>query len=231
MRLDKFLANSSLGTRNEVKAYIKKGLVKVNDLLTKNTSLNINPNCDVVMFNDEIITFKQYRYFVFNKPKGYVSANTDSLYPTILEFFSHLKIKGLTHVGRLDKDTTGLIIITNHGVLAHRLISPKHHVDKVYEVTLDKEITHDLVKLFKEGVVIDDGYKTMPADTVITGKNTLDLTLREGKYHQVKRMCRAFGYEVINLHRRSFSFLTLKDLNIGEYYELDDTEIERLESL
>lgn len=228
MRIDKYLSNAGVGSRNDVHIFLKQKRVKINGLLALKAATQIDPRKDVVTFDDNVIDYKEYRYFIFNKPKGYVSANVDDKYPTIMEFFNHLKIKGLTHVGRLDLNTTGAILICNDGGLGHYLISPKSNTEKLYKVTIDNEFNEDDITRCLEGITLENGEKTRPSKLTIIDKNIAHLILHEGKYHEVKRMMRALNHEVIELHRLRFAFLTVNDLKVGEYRELNQDEINKL---
>lgn len=228
MRIDKYLSNAGLASRSEIKRFFKDKRVLVNNQLVRQGKTQIDPNQDVIKVDNEIIKYKPYHYFVLNKPKGFVSANEDDKYPTIMDFFASLNIKGLTHVGRLDKDTTGVLLITNDGKLGHFLISPKSNVKKIYSLTVDKDLNESLIKQFKEGITLENKEKCKPAKLTIVGKRKATLELTEGKYHQVKRMMRSVGYEVISLNRDLFAFLTIKNLKPGEYYELNEEEINEL---
>lgn len=225
MRLDKLLAEAGFGTRSEVKHILKDKRVSVNDSVVTQGKFQIDAVKDIVELDNKIIRYKPYRYFLLNKPAGYVSANTDDRYPTVLSFFDDLHIKGLTHVGRLDKDTTGVLLITNDGKLAHFLISPKSNVKKIYLLTVDKDLDPNIVKKFKDGIVLENKEKCRPVTLTIINKREARLELTEGKYHQVKRMMRAVNYEVIKLHREMFANITLGKLKPGEYIELNDDEI------
>ena len=230
MRLDKFLSNCGLGTRSQVKDIIKSNKIKVNTALVKKPEFNINPEKDVVYYEDNKIEYKEFYYFLLNKPKGYLSATEDTFQPTILDFFSNYSHLDLFPVGRLDKDTTGAIIITNDGLLAHQLISPKYHVDKIYIATLDKEVDPSIKEEFEDGIMLD-GEKTLPAKIEFLDKNVCRVTLHQGKYHQVKRMFEHFSYKVIELHRERFAFLTLDNLEESTYRELTNEEVLNLKSL
>jgi len=228
MRLDKFLSDAGLGTRSEVKHIIRKGRVEVNDDLVIKVDKQINCDIDVIKVDKQIINYKAFHYFVLNKPKGYVSANTDDSYPTVLDLFSSLHLKNLSHVGRLDLDTTGVLLITNDGKLGHFLISPKSNVEKIYELTVDKDLESSLIDLFSKGIKLENGDECKPAKLTIIDNRHAELKLTEGKYHQVKRMMRSVGYEVVELNRKQFAFLTVKNTKQGEYYELNENEINEL---
>lgn len=227
MRLDKFLANSGVGTRSEVKRLIKNKRVKVNGEIIKNDSFDVDETKDIVVFDDLEVKYKKFYYVLLNKPKGYVSATIDNVYPPVTDLIPEFAFAKLNPVGRLDVDTTGALLLTNDGDLAHKLISPKYHVDKVYEVEVDKKLDSKLIDLFKKGIELD-GELTMPADLVLLNEKHSELTLHQGKFHQVKRMFKKFGYNVISLNRKAFSFLTVDDLALGEHRELTPEEEARL---
>lgn len=228
MRIDKYLSNAGLASRSEIKRFFKDKRVSVNEQLIRQGKTQIDPNKDIVKVDNEIIKYKPYYYFVLNKPKGFVSANEDDKYPTVMDFFAPLNIKGLTHVGRLDKDTTGVLLITNDGKLGHFLISPKSNVKKIYSLTVDKDLDNSIIQQFKDGIILENKEKCRPAKLTLISKRKATLELTEGKYHQVKRMMRSVGYEVISLNRDLFAFLTIKNLKLGEYYELNEEEINKL---
>lgn len=230
MRLDRYLANSGVGTRSEVKTFIRKKQIKVNGELVKSSSLNIDEKKDLITFNDEAVVYKEFYYILLNKPKGYVSAVEDNVYPPVTDLVSEFAFADLFPVGRLDVDTTGTLILTNDGDLCHKLLSPRYHVDKKYSVTTDLEIKPSLIKHFKEGIILD-GEKTLPGELVILDGNHAELTIHQGKFHQVKRMFQHFGVKVIDLDRKEFAFLNSEGLGLGEHRELKDEEIERLRSL
>ena len=227
MRLDKFLSNSGFGSRKDVKQLIKKKLVLVNDKLVTKVDLNIDPFKDTIKYNNEIIEYKEFHYFLLNKPKGYLSATEDNKQNTILDLLPEYSYLDLFPVGRLDKDTTGTLLITDDGQLAHSLLSPKRHVDKIYIATLDKDIPPSIIKKFEEGIILDNEL-TLPAKLEIVSSNVGKVTLHQGKYHQVKRMFASFGLEVVELDRIQFAFLNVNDLPLGTYRELTKEEIEEL---
>ena len=227
MRLDKFLANSGIGTRSEVKRFIKNKRVKVNGEIIRNDSFDVDETKDKVSFDDLEVKYKKFYYVLLNKPKGYVSATIDNFYPPVTDLIPEFAFAKLNPVGRLDVDTTGALLLTNDGDLAHKLISPKYHVSKVYEVEVDKKLDPKLVKLFKKGIEID-GELTLPSDLEIIDEKHAELTLYQGKFHQVKRMFKKFDYNVLELNRKSFAFLIVNDLNLGEYRELTPEEEKRL---
>lgn len=230
MRLDKFLANSGVGTRSEVKRFIKDKRVKVNGEVVKNDSFNVDETKDIVLFDDLEVKYKEFYYVLLNKPQGYVSAAIDNVYPPVTDLIPEYTFAKLNPVGRLDVDTTGALLLTNDGDLAHKLISPKYHVDKVYEVEVDKKLDSKLVEAFKKGIELD-GELTLPAVLIILNDKHAELTLHQGKFHQVKRMFKKLGYNVLSLNRKAFTFLTVDDLEIGEYRELTIEEEKKLKSL
>ena len=227
MRLDKFLANSGIGSRSEVKRIIKDKRIKVNGEIIKRDSFNVDETKDVVLFDETEIKYKKFYYILLNKPQGYVSASIDNVYPPVTDLLPEYRFANLHTVGRLDVDTTGALLLTNNGDLTHKLISPKYKVDKVYEVEVDKKIDRNLVEIFKNGIELD-GELTLPADLLIIDDKHAELTLHQGKFHQVKRMFKKFGYEVVKLNRKSFAGLTVEDLDLGEYRELTKEEEEEL---
>lgn len=227
MRLDRFLKECGYGSRSEAKLLIKEKLIKVNGNIITKSSISISEDKDIVTINDKVIKYQKYYYFLLNKPKGYLSATEDNYQKTIIDLFSDYDYLDLFPVGRLDKDTTGAIIVTNDGTLAHRLISPSYHVDKIYIATLDKEVDHSIKKEFEEGIILDNEL-TLPSTLEFLDKNICKVTLHQGKYHQVKRMFEYFDYKVIDLHREKFAFLSLGTLKEGEYRSLTPEEIKKL---
>lgn len=233
MRIDKMLANLGYGSRKEVKQLLKSGAVKVDDAVVKDAKQHVNPETETVTLNGEIIEYKEFIYLMMNKPPGVLSATEDNNDETVIDL---LELEDQVYepfpVGRLDKDTEGLLLITNDGQLAHRLLSPKKHVPKTYFAVIDQEVTIEDVKAFAQGVVLDDGYKTKPGDLKILKsgiRSDIELTITEGKFHQVKRMFQAVGKRVVYLQRISMGPLALDEtLELGEYRELTDEEVELL---
>jgi 16S rRNA pseudouridine516 synthase len=233
MRIDKMLANLGFGSRKEVKKIVKDGAVSVNGQIVKDARQKVDPEKDVVTLNGETVEYKEFIYLMMNKPPGVVSATEDDQDETVIDL---LEIEDLVFepfpVGRLDKDTEGLLLITNDGQLAHRLLSPKKHVPKTYFAVIDGEVTERDIEAFKNGVTLDDGYKTNPGELKILKSgftSDIELTITEGKFHQVKRMFQAVGKRVIYLKRISMGPLMLDDtLELGEYRELTDEEIQQL---
>ncbi|KXZ39168.1 16S rRNA pseudouridine516 synthase [Alkalithermobacter thermoalcaliphilus JW-YL-7 = DSM 7308] len=233
-RLDKVLSNLGYGTRTEIKKYLKYGIVTVNGEIIKNASTHIDPENDEIIFDGEKVNYRKYIYIMLNKPKGYISATYDDVEKTVIDIIDpEYRIFNPFPVGRLDKDTEGLLVLTNDGQLSHRILSPKRHVPKVYYAHIQGVVTEDDVKAFSEGVVLDDGYKTMPSHLKILKSNDIseiEVKIYEGKYHQVKRMFESVGKKVIYLKRISMGKLKLdENLALGEYRELTEEEVKLLE--
>lgn len=226
-RLDKFLANSNLGTRTKVKEYLKAGRVTVNSKTEKDGSLKIDTEKDKVSFDGVEVVFEKFRYYMLNKPAGCVSATRDKLSDTVLDIFKDEDTRDLFPVGRLDKDTEGLLLITNDGDFAHNVLSPKKHVDKTYFATLDKRLDEKSKKKVENGIYIGDDKPCLPAKVEILDDTDVKITISEGRYHQVKRMFEAVGYEVVYLKRISMGGLKLDErLREGEYKKLTPKDIE-----
>lgn len=233
-RLDKVLSNLGYGTRKEIKQIVKKGLVEVNGVVIKDNGLQIEPESDKIFVNGEEVIYREFIYLMMNKPAGVISATFDNKDETVIDLlcYEHQVFEPFP-VGRLDKDTVGLLLLTNDGELNHKLISPKWHVDKVYYAEIDKPVDENDVKAFEEGVVLDDGYKCLSAKLEII-ENISDgarvqVTVQEGKYHQVKRMFESRGKSVVYLKRTNFGNLPLdEDLEEGEYRELTQEELDIL---
>ncbi len=227
MRLDKYLADMKIGTRSEVKELIKKGHIKINDQVVKKTDYKVE-SIDIIKYDDQQVDYVEYEYIILNKPQGYLSASEDRYDKTIMELIVS-KRKDLVPVGRLDKDSEGLILITNDGQLNHRLLDPKSHVDKKYYVEVDTKIIDNADKVFKEPMDLGD-FIAKPAKFERIDDYHAYLTISEGKFHQVKRMFSKIGSEVIYLKRISFKNLELGELQIGEYRYLTDEELEILKN-
>lgn len=234
IRIDKLLSNVGVGSRSEIKKYIKLNLVKVNDKIVKDSGLLVNPQSDFITFNQKEVNYKEFIYIILNKPNGYLSATYDKKDKIVLDLIDK---KYLSYepfpVGRLDKDTEGLLILTNDGQLSHRVLSPKKHIPKTYFASVDGKVKYEDIKIFEEGVVLDDGYKTMPSILKILKSDDIseiELTINEGKFHQVKRMFESVGKKVIYLKRISMGKLKLdENLKLGEYRELTEEEVKLLE--
>lgn len=235
IRLDKYLADMSIGTRQEVKKYIRQGRVKINEDIIKKPEYKIREDEDKVAFDGAPVAYETFEYYMLNKPAGVISATEDKREKTVLDLIKEKKRKDLFPVGRLDKDTEGLLLITNDGALAHRLLSPKKHVDKCYYAKISGGVTEDDVRVFKERINIgtqEEPEWTMPAELKILEKGTVSrirLTIREGKFHQVKRMFLAVGKEVVYLKRERMGALVLdEELAPGEYRKLTDSELKSI---
>lgn len=231
-RLDKFLSTNKIGTRSEVKSLLKKGVVTVNGEIVKDPSFKVDAVCDEIKFNGKLITDKKFIYLIMNKPQDVVSATEDNYDKTVIDLLSDEdKAYNPFPVGRLDKDTVGLLILTNDGELNHRLISPKHHVKKTYFARLRDEANADLILKFKEGITLTDGYKCKEADLEINSEKPTEikLTITEGKFHQVKRMFEAVNNKVLYLRRISFGNIKIDEtMSEGEYRHLTKDEEEIL---
>lgn len=234
MRLDKYLANMGVGTRSEVKKYIRQGRILVNGEPVKSAEMKIQEDADEVSFDGRAVSYVSYEYYMLNKPAGVVSATEDAREQTVIDLIQDKKRKDLFPVGRLDKDTEGLLLITNDGKLAHQLLSPKKHVDKVYYARIQGKVTDEDVRRFAEGVDIGVGEEewTRPGKLEIINsdeESEIRLTIQEGKYHQVKRMFQAVDKEVIYLKRESMGSLRLDErLNTGEYRPLTEEELRNI---
>lgn len=237
MRLDKFLADVGLGSRKEVKALIKKGHIKVNDQTVKSDKFQVDEWTDQVTYEGERFIYQKDFYYILNKPAGVISATQDNYEQTVLDLFYDTAYReDLFPVGRLDKDTEGLLVVTNDGGLAHRLLSPKKHVEKEYFAKVNGIMTEADVQAFSQGLTIDGDEKTRPAQLSIVSVDPDDKTsvirliLHEGKFHQVKRMVKAVGKEVTYLKRiRMGNFLLPEDLALGEYRQMTVEEVKQLE--
>lgn len=234
MRLDKYLAEMGVGTRQEVKKQIRQGKAAVNGTVVKAADTKIDETSDEVTISGRNISYVSYEYYMLNKPAGVVSATEDRRDTTVIDLIKEKKRKDLFPVGRLDKDTEGLLLITNDGDLAHRLLAPKKHVDKVYYAKIDGMVTEEDVKRFAEGIDIgaEEEEMTRPAKLDImrsAEESEIRLTIHEGKFHQVKRMFLAVGKEVTYLKRERMGTLCLdENLKPGEYRLLTEEEIENV---
>lgn len=229
MRLDKFLCEMNIGTRSQVKDYIKHGDVTVNSCIVKTPDMKIDEHNDKISFRGRELTFEKHAYYMLNKPAGVVSATKDNTADTVLSLIDDNTRKDLFPVGRLDKDTEGLLIITNDGELAHRLLSPRKHVDKTYLVKTATPVSQDDAERLEAGIDIGDDKPTAPAKVEILSGDHILLTIHEGRFHQVKRMLHAVGNEVIFLKRISFGKLALdENLKPGDSRRLTDREVELL---
>lgn len=230
LRIDKYLADCGIGTRSEVKKYIKAKQITVNGEIILKPEQKIDENIDNVCFKGQPIIYEKYVYYLFHKPAGCVTAKQDNVHKTVMEYFPEkILAKDIAPVGRLDLDTEGLLLFTNDGPLTHHLLSPTHHIPKTYYAILDKEVPETAVELFKTGVDIGDDKLTLPAELVILSDKEAKLTIHEGRFHQVKRMFEVVGCTVTYLKRLSMGSLTLGDLPKGEYRKLTEEEIIELQ--
>lgn len=228
MRLDKFLADMGYGTRNEIKKMIRKGFVEIDGQVIKKADTNVDEST-IVYFDGERIEYIAYEYYLLNKPAGYVTATKDNAHPVVMELIESVR-KDLVPVGRLDKDTEGVLLITNDGDLNHALLSPKRHVDKTYYVETERPLPDMAKQIFSESIRFDD-FTSKPADYEQISDTSAYLTIHEGKYHQVKRMFEYIGCPVTYLKRIRFGNLTLDGLETGEYRSLTEKEIDQLHLL
>ena len=227
MRIDKYLANMNVGSRKEVHQLIKKGIVAVNGTTVKTPKQQVKES-DQVTVNGDAVAYQKYHYFLLNKPKGVLSATEDRSQPTVISILAPQdRYQGIVPVGRLDKDTTGLLLLTNDGQLNHELLAPGKHVDKVYRAEIAGVANDTTVKTFASGMTLGDGTKLQPAELKILSqdeehdRSTTEIKIREGKYHQITRMLGAVGMKVVVLERISMGKLTLPaNLKRGEYLEL-----------
>jgi 16S rRNA pseudouridine516 synthase len=233
LRLDKYLADMGIGTRSEVKGYIRKGRVKINGQVAKQPESKITSE-DKITFDERVISYIVTEYFMLNKPAGVVSASRDKFASTVVDLIEEGKRKDLFPVGRLDKDTEGLLIITNDGDLAHRLLSPKKHVKKLYFAKVQGRVEEADINRFQEGINLEEDFTTLPAELEIISsgeESEVLVTISEGKFHQIKRMFEAVGKEVLYLKRLQMGTLALDEsLNPGEYRKLTDEEIQLLQN-
>jgi 16S rRNA pseudouridine516 synthase len=233
LRIDKVLSNLGYGSRKEIKTFLKQGRIKINDKIIKNEAVHLDVENDIIKFDEEIIVYKEFEYIMLNKPQGVVSATFDPKETTVLKLleqrFQNIE---LFPVGRLDKDTEGLLIMTNDGKLAHDLLSPKKHIYKVYYAEVSGEVNNEDIEKFNEGVVLDGGYTTLPAKLKVIESSQIskvEIEIREGKFHQIKRMFEAVQKKVVYLKRIKMGKIELdENLQLGQYRELTLDEIREL---
>ncbi|MDF2922792.1 MAG: pseudouridine synthase [Paenibacillaceae bacterium] len=239
-RLDKLLAHSGFGSRSEIRLLVKRNGVQVNGKTVKDSGLQVNPETDAIIVDGEPVHYREFVYLMMNKPPGVVSATEDNRDRTVIDLlgkeYSHYD---LFPVGRLDKDTEGLLLLTNDGKLAHELLSPRKHVPKMYYAEVTGAVGEEDRKAFSSGVELDDGYVTLPAQLVILAEgdpqkgqsSKIELTIMEGKFHQVKRMFEAVGKKVTYLKRMKMGSLLLDEyLDLGQYRELTAAELMELKT-
>lgn len=236
MRVDKFLSHLGLGSRKEVKELLKKEQVEVNQKRIKDGKYNVNETRDQVTLNGEVLVYQEFYYYMLHKPMGVISATEDRQHRTVLQLLKQADYRSdLFPIGRLDKDTTGLLLLTNDGPFSHRLLTPKKHVPKCYYAELDGIATVDDQEKFAAGLTLRGDEVCKPAKLEIVSvdesqqRSTIRLTITEGKYHQVKRMFSSVGKEVTRLHRETMGSLHLDEsLQPGDYRELSAAEVEEL---
>ena len=232
MRLDKYLAEMGRGTRSQIKQDLKRGLVTVNGQVEKSADRKVDPVMDQVTYAGEAVSYVAYEYYMLHKPAGCISATEDRREQTVLDLITDCSRDDLFPVGRLDKDTEGLLLITNDGDLAHRLLHPKKHVDKTYLTRLRGEATEEMVRMFADGLDIGDDKPTLPAVMEILSVGEISevkITIREGRFHQIKRMVEAVGSEVLYLKRLTMGSLVLDEtLEPGQYRPLTQAEKDAL---
>lgn len=238
MRLDKFLSHTGFGSRKEVKELLKKKRVTVNQTMVRDAKFSVNENEDEVCVDGQPVLYEKYVYYMLNKPKGVISATEDASFRTVIDL---VKVddykKGLFPVGRLDKDTTGLLLLTNDGALAHELLSPKKKVPKLYQALVQGKMTDEDIDVFSKGVIRLDGDECLPAKLTILSvdekkeQSIIQLEIMEGKYHQVKRMVGTVGKKVIELERLEMANLILDtELLRGKYRPLTENELKLLKN-
>ena len=236
MRLDKLLAHYGIGTRKEVKTYIRKGYVQVNGQIIKKDDFKVDYEKDQILFDGQPINYKPYVYLMLNKPSGYVSATKDNVHPTVVDLIKGYHQYDLFPVGRLDLDTEGLLLLTNDGDFANMIMHPRSHLEKIYEVTIKGLIKGEDLHHLEKGVYLE-GKKTMPCKIKVTYKDmehkttVLKIKLYEGKNRQVKKMFESVGHPVKRLHRISVGCVNLKGLRPGEYRRLKPQEVKDLKKL
>ncbi|EAE6444611.1 rRNA pseudouridine synthase [Listeria monocytogenes] len=232
MRLDKLLSHTGFGSRKEVKPLLKSGAVVVNGTIQKDSKTQVNPDKDQITVHGTPVVYQEFVYFMLHKPQNVVSATEDNVSETVIDLLAQEDtLTDPFPVGRLDKDTEGLLIITNDGTLAHNLLSPKKHIDKTYYAKIDGDVTAEDVEAFAAGIELDDGYTCKPARLEIITPNEIKVTIQEGKFHQVKRMFAARGKSVSYLKRISMGNLQLDEsLELGEYRPLTEAELAILQN-
>ncbi|PAB01667.1 pseudouridine synthase [Enterococcus canintestini] len=233
MRLDKYLADMQIGSRKEVKGYIKKGLVQVNGAIIKQDKFQVNPDEDTILYQGVKILYQKYFYYMLNKPAGVISATTDKQQKTVIDLLQPTDFRpDLFPVGRLDKDTEGFVLLSNDGELAHELLSPKKHVEKEYFAEVAGVMTKEDVIAFAKRLTLDQGEKALPGKLQIlkvdevNKTSEISLVISEGKFHQVKRMVQAVGKKVTYLRRDRIGAVLLDPaLKLGTYRPLTEKEI------
>jgi len=228
-RLDKLLAHLGLGSRKEVRSLIGQGRVKVDGIVITDPGAQVDPAGQQLALDGQSLTYRSHFYVMMHKPPGYITAADDPRKPTVMDVLpEELRRRDLMPVGRLDKDTEGLLLFTTDGDLTHRLLSPKWHVEKLYYVRLERPLIAEADAIFTDGVLLEDGYRCMPARLHVLGPQEATVAIREGKYHQVKRMFQAVQNYVVYLKRLEMGPLSLGDLPLGRSRPLTELEIDAL---
>ncbi len=230
VRLDKLIADSGRASRREAKELVKAGRVRVDNMIASSAEMKVDGDVSTVYIDGESLDYRKNRYIMMNKPNGVLSATEDSQQKTVIDLLPEsLRKQELFPVGRLDKDTTGLLLLTNDGVFSHNIISPKHHIAKVYRAAVTGVLDDDDIAAFEKGIVLSDGTECMSAKLEIERPSVGLATVYEGKYHQVKRMFASRGKHVTALHRLSIGGLSLdQKLRSGEFRELSEEEISKI---
>lgn len=230
-RLDKIIATQTGYSRKEVKDLIKQKRVRVNNEIISKSDIKVDSESDKIVIDESEIKIKKHIYLILNKPKGYISATEDRSRQTVLDLVPKQYLhRNLFPAGRLDRDTTGLMLITDDGEFAHNILSPKKHVKKIYNVTIDLQVNQEMVNGFKRGVILNDG-ECKSANLEITGTNTAIVTLTEGRYHQIKRMFGCYGAKVVELQRIGMgNFKLPNDLKLGECREITENELKEIKN-
>ena len=229
VRVDKIMSELGFGSRSEIKKYAKAGKIRINDKVIKKADEKVDSERDKLYFQGRQVVVEEFETYVLYKPAGYVCATKDNVHKTVMELIDSDR-KNIVPVGRLDLDTEGLLILTNDGALNHRLVSPASHVDKIYYAKFEGTLADDAIECTAKGLDIGEGEVSKPAKIEILSSDEVKLTIHEGKYHQVKRMIKALGGEVIYLKRIAFGGLNLDDLNLkkGESRKITKEEVEKL---
>lgn len=238
MRIDKFLSHTGFGSRKEVKSLLRKKLVEVDGEVINDGKFNFNEETAEVTVAGEVIHYEKEVYYLLNKPNGVISATEDRVHQTVVNLLRDEDYRAdIFPVGRLDKDTTGFLILTSDGKFSHNVLSPKKHVPKTYQATIQGIVTLDDQRVFLEGAIISGNEKCKPAELVILetadelNQSKIEVTISDGKYHQVKRMFESVGKQVMTLHRKSMGDIVLdKDLSAGDYRKLTIEEIDHLKN-
>jgi len=226
IRLDKMLSHMGYGSRKDVKKIIHDKQVRINGIIINKDDYKVDTDNDDILVYDENVNYLEEVYIMLNKPAGVISATFDTRLPTVIDLMPEYRNYKIFPVGRLDNDSVGLLLLTNNGKLAYNLLSPKSHVDKDYDVIFEGFFKDESIKMFNDGIILEDGYKTLPSKVRIISDNEAIITIHEGKFHQVKRMFAALNMKVIKLKRIRFGNLSLdKNLKEGEYRLLNEKEI------